>query len=327
MGKRRIVFIGAGHVGSHGGYSIISQGLAEEVVYIDVDQKKAEAQALDLQDSSTYLDRDVKVYAGDYKDLKDADILIVSAGPLPDMAAGQNDRQQTLGATVEILKDIIPKIKASGFNGIIVNISNPADVVTHYLQAKLGWNPKRILSTSTTLDSARVRRAISEATGYSQKSIRAYALGEHGESQFVPWSNVTIEGKKLLELIEEQSERFSKLVNAEGGLEQGLEAIAVRAKSAGWTILGGKGSTEFGIGASIANVVRAILGDENRILPVSTLLQGEYGQQDVFASVPCCVNSSGVAEVLELSLTESEKKKFKASCDSMKKNYDKALLL
>ncbi|WP_294431330.1 L-lactate dehydrogenase [uncultured Treponema sp.] len=316
INRRKIGIIGAGHVGSHGGYALISQGLAEEIVYIDVDEKKAAAQALDLFDSSTYLDRHVKVYAGTYSDIGDADILIVAAGPLPDMQAGQNDRQQTLGATVEILKDIVPKIKASGFDGIIINISNPADVVAHYIQEKLNWNSRRILSTSTTLDSARVRRAIAEATGYDQKSINAYALSEHGETQFVPWSLVTVAGKPLLELIKEQPERFGKL---------NLDEIAQTAKKAGWIILGGKGSTEFGIGASIANVVQAIFCDENRILPVSTLLQGEFGYTDVFASVPCRLNSEGVAEVIELKLTEGEKAKFDASVASMKENYRRAL--
>lgn len=318
LNKRKIGIIGAGHVGSHGGYSLITQGLVEELVYIDVDKEKAVAQALDLQDSSTYLGRRVKVYAGNYSDIKDADILIVAAGPLPDMAAGQTDRQQTLGATVAILKDIIPQIKASGFNGIIVNISNPADVVTHYLQEKLNWNPKRILSTSTTLDSSRVRRAIAEETGYDQHSIYAYALGEHGESQFVPWSNVTVGGKPILELIKEQPERFGKL---------NLDEIASRAKKAGWIILGGKGSTEFGIGASIANVVQAIFGGEDRILPVSTLLQGQYAQSGVYASVPCRVNNEGIAEVIELKLTAEEQAKFAQSCRTMDENYQKALSL
>lgn len=318
LNKRKIGIIGAGHVGSHGGYSLITQGLVEELVYIDVDKEKAVAQALDLQDSSTYLGRRVNVYAGNYSDIKDADILIVAAGPLPDMAAGQTDRQQTLGTTVAILKDIIPQIKASGFNGIIVNISNPADVVTHYLQEKLNWNPKRILSTSTTLDSSRVRRAIAEETGYDQHSIYAYALGEHGESQFVPWSNVTVGGKPILELIKEQPERFGKL---------NLDEIASRAKKAGWIILGGKGSTEFGIGASIANVVQAIFGGEDRILPVSTLLQGQYGQSGVYASVPCRVNNEGIAEVIELKLTAEEQAKFAQSCRTMDENYQKALSL
>ena len=163
-----------------------------------------------------------------------------------------------------------------------------------------------------------MRRAISEETGYSQKSILAYALGEHGESQFVPWSAVTVAGKPLLELIKEQPERFGKL---------DLDAIAARAKQAGWIILGGKGSTEFGIGASIANVVQAIFGNEDRILPVSTLLQGEYGQQNVFASVPCRLNQNGVAEVIQLNLTAEEQKKFDTSCQSMTSNYERALSL
>ncbi len=316
LNRRKIAIIGAGHVGSHGGYALISQGLAEEIVYIDVDREKAAAQALDLNDSSTYLDRHVNVYAGDYADITDADILIVAAGPLPDMKAGQNDRQQTLGATLEILKDIVPKIKASGFDGIIINISNPADVVAHYLQEKLNWNPKRILSTSTTLDSARVRRAISEVTGYDQKSIQAYALSEHGETQFVPWSLVTVAGKPLLELIREQPKRFGKL---------DLNEIALKAKKAGWIILGGKGSTEFGIGASIANVVKAIFGDENRILPVSTLLQGQYGYSNVFASVPCRLNNEGIAEIIELKLTAEEKAQFDASVKSMTANFERAM--
>lgn len=316
LNRRKIAIIGAGHVGSHGGYALISQGLAEEIVYIDVDREKAAAQALDLNDSSTYLDRHVNVYAGDYADITDADILIVAAGPLPDMTAGQNDRQQTLGATLEILKDIVPKIKASGFDGIIINISNPADVVAHYLQEKLNWNPKRILSTSTTLDTARVRRAISEVTGYDQKSIQAYALSEHGETQFVPWSLVTVAGKPLLELIKEQPKRFGKL---------DLNEIALKAKKAGWIILGGKGSTEFGIGASIANVVKAIFGDENRILPVSTLLQGQYGYSNVFASVPCRLNNEGIAEIIELKLTAEEKSQFDASVKSMTANFERAM--
>ena len=198
--KRKIVIIGAGHVGSHAGYALISQGLAEEIVYIDVDEKKAVAQALDLYDSTVYLPRRAIVRAGDYSDAKDALLLIVAAGPLPDISKGQT-RMDTLRQTIEIVKEIAKNIKSSGFDGIILSISNPADVVTHYLQHALSWDPKRILSTSTTLDSARLRRAIAEEIGIDQKSIQAYALGEHGESQMVPWSAVTIAGKPLSQLL------------------------------------------------------------------------------------------------------------------------------
>lgn len=315
--KRKIVIVGAGHVGSHAGYALISQGLCEEIVYIDVDRKKAAAQALDLFDATVYLPKRCLVRAGDYTDAKDADLLIVAAGPLPDMSKGQT-RMDTLRETIVIIKDVVENIRTSGFEGIILNISNPADVVTHYIQHALDYPVHKILSTSTTLDSARLRRAISEAIGVDQKSILAYALGEHGESQMAAWSAVTIGGKPLSQLQKEQPETY-------GALD--LKAIAAEGKAGGWHILAGKGSTEFGIGAAIAEVVRAVFGDENRILPVSTLLTGQYGETDVYASVPSILNRHGVAEVIELALTKEELEEFHKSCQTMKDNFNLALTL
>ena len=309
--KRKIAIIGAGHVGSHAGYSLISQGLAEEIVYIDIDQKKALAQALDLSDATKYLPSKASVYAGDYADIADAQLLIVAAGPLPDISKGQT-RMDTLRQTITIMKEVTESIRMSGFAGIILNISNPADVITHYIQHQLNWPAKRILSTSTTLDSARLCRALAEATGVDQKSICAYALGEHGESQMVAWSAVTLGGKPLAQLQKERPDTYGKL---------DLEAIANEGRAGGWKILGGKGSTEFGIGASIAEVVRAIFHDENRILPVSVLLDGEYGQYDVYASVPAVLNKDGIADIIELNLTPEEQEKFDASCKTMTDNY------
>ena len=309
--KRKIAIIGAGHVGSHAGYSLISLGLAEEIVYIDIDQKKALAQALDLSDATKYLPSKASVYAGDYADIADAQLLIVAAGPLPDISKGQT-RMDTLRQTITIMKEVTESIRMSGFAGIILNISNPADVITHYIQHQLNWPAKRILSTSTTLDSARLCRALAEATGVDQKSICAYALGEHGESQMVAWSAVTLGGKPLAQLQKERPDTYGKL---------DLEAIANEGRAGGWKILGGKGSTEFGIGASIAEVVRAIFHDENRILPVSVLLDGEYGQYDVYASVPAVLNKDGIADIIELNLTPEEQEKFDASCKTMTDNY------
>ncbi|OCN02104.1 L-lactate dehydrogenase [Clostridium sp. W14A] len=314
---RKIVIIGAGHVGSHAGYALISQGLAEEIVYIDTDEKKAQAQALDLFDSTAYLRKRAIVRAGDYTDARNAVLLIVAAGPLPDMSKGQT-RMDTLRQTVEIMKDITENIRMSGFAGIILNISNPADVVTHYIQHVLNWPWKKIFSTSTTLDSARLRRAISEATGVDQKSIYAYVLGEHGESQMVPWSTVTIAGKSLLQLRAERPDTYGKL---------DLQTLANAGKAGGWVILGGKGSTEFGIGAAIAEVVRAVFGDENRVLPISVLLDGKYDQHDIYASVPALLNRNGVGDIIELDLTDEERKQFNASCQSIGKNYRLALTL
>lgn len=314
---RKVIIIGAGHVGSHAGYALASQGLTEKIIYIDIHEEKAKAQALDIYDATVYLPQHVEVKSGDYNDAKDADLMIIAPGPLPDMKKGQT-RMDTLGDTIEIIKEVVTKIKESGFSGIILSISNPADVVAHYIQKKLDYPANKLISTSTTLDSARLRRAIAEHIGVDQKSIYAYALGEHGESQMVPWSTVTIAGKPLLELIKEKPQKYGKL---------NLEAIAAEAKAGGWKILGGKGSTEFGIGASIAEVTRAIFADEKRVLPVSVLLQGEYGEDDVYASVPAVLGSNGVEEIIELNMTEEEQAAFSASCKTLKENYKFALTL
>ncbi|AUJ49943.1 L-lactate dehydrogenase [Brachyspira hyodysenteriae] len=310
--RRKAVLIGAGHVGSHAGYALAAQGLVEEIIYIDIDEKKALAQALDIFDATVYLPHRVEVKAGTYKDIDDADIMVVCAGPLPNM---NQTRMDTLGATIEVMKDITIKIKNTKFSGIIINISNPADVITHYIQNKLNYDPKRIISTSTTLDSARLRRAISEAINVDQKSIHAYALGEHGESQMVPWSAVTIAGKPLFELMKEK-EKYSKL---------DLKELANKGRRGGWDVLEGKGSTEFGIGTALAEVTRAVLCDEHRVLPVSVYLNGEYGQNDVYASVPAVLGRNGVEEIIEIKMNDDEKKLFDESCSVMKKNYELSL--
>ena len=315
ISNRKVVIVGAGHVGSHVGYALISQSLADEIVYIDSDRAKAVAQALDLTDATNYLPVRTKVTAGDYSDAADAQIMIIAAGPLP---SGNQTRMDTLGQTIEILKEVTASIKKSGFDGIIVNISNPADVITHYIQHMLNWAPERIFSTSTTLDSARLRRAIAQETGIDQKSITAYALGEHGESQMVAWSAVTIAGKPLSQWRDEYPDTFGKL---------DLDALADAGREGGWTILRGKGCTEFGIGASAAEVVRAIFYNENRVLSVYVLLDGQYGQHDVYASVPAIVGRDGIAHIIELHLTPEEQEKFDVSCRTMSANYQLSLTL
>ena len=315
ISSRKVVIVGAGHVGSHVGYALISQSLADEIVYIDSDRAKAVAQALDLTDATNYLPVRTRVTAGDYSDAADAQIMIIAAGPLP---SGNQTRMDTLGQTIEILKEVTASIKKSGFDGIIVNISNPADVITHYIQHTLNCAPERIFSTSTTLDSARLRRAIAQETGIDQKSITAYALGEHGESQMVAWSAVTIAGKPLSQWREEHPDTFGRL---------DLDALADAGREGGWTILRGKGCTEFGIGASAAEVVRAIFYNENRVLSVSVLLNGQYGQHDVYASVPAIVGRDGIAHIIELHLTPEEQEKFDASCRTMSANYQLSLTL
>lgn len=314
---RKVIIIGAGHVGSHAGYALAEQGLVEEIIFIDIDEEKARAQALDIYDATVYLPQRVKVRAGDYSDAADADLLVLSVGTNPDKNKGET-RMSTLTNTAMIVKEVARHIKNSGFDGIIVSISNPADVIAHYLQHLLNYPSDKIISTSTVLDSARLRRAIADAVGIDQKSIYGYVLGEHGESQMVAWSTVSIAGKPILNLIKEKPEKYGRL---------DLTKLAEEARLGGWHILNGKGSTEFGIGAALAEVTRAIFSDEKKVLPVSTLLKGEYGQKEVYASVPTVLGIHGVEEIIELNLTLEEKEKFDASCRTMKENFEYALTL
>ena len=313
--SRKIVVIGAGHVGSHVGFSLVTQGVCDELVYIDIDEKKALAQAEDTADAVVYLPHRVRVKAGDYSDIDDAEIIVISVGPLPNL---NETRMDTLGKTITCLETVIEGIKNSKFSGIIIDISNPADVITYYLQTKLNYPSNKILSTSTTLDSARLRKVLSKKLNIDQKSIYAYVMGEHGESQMVPWSVATIFGKSLIELMKEEPETYGHL---------NLEEIANDARYGGWLVLKGKGSTEFGIGTSCVEIIKTILADERKVCMVSTLLRGEYGQSDVYASVPAIVGKNGVEKVIELPMSKEDLEKFGASCDVMRKNYKLALTL
>ncbi|QAT51037.1 L-lactate dehydrogenase [Caproiciproducens sp. NJN-50] len=313
MKTRKIVVIGAGHVGSHCGFSLITQGVCDELVYIDTDKDKAVAQAMDLADATVYLPHHVNVRAGGYDELSDADICVMAAGPLPD---GKQTRMDTLGATIKEMKTIVGPMRDSGFSGMLVSISNPADVIAHYLQAHTGFPAKRVISTSTTLDSARLRRELSERTGLDQKSIHAYVMGEHGESQMVPWSNAAVAGIPLFDLMKRDPETYGKL---------DLNEVAEAARKGGWTVLHGKKSTEFGIGTALAEIVKTIFHDEKKILPVSCLLEGQYGQKDVYASIPAVLGAGGVERIVEIDLTPEERKRFADSCETMRRNFELAM--
>lgn len=311
---RKVAIVGAGHVGSHVGFSLATQGICDEIVFVDKDNEKAISQATDLADAVVYLPHRLEVNYGGFEDCKDADIMVISAGPLP--VYGKETRMDTLAATMVEMKDIVQKIKAIDFQGIVISISNPADVITHYIQRSTGIPAHRVLSTSTTLDSARLRRVLSQHTGVDQKSIYAYAMGEHGESQMVPWSTVNIGGKPLSQLREEYPETYGKL---------DLQAIQTEAKGAGWVVLKGKGSTEFGIGTALSELAKAIFHNEHRVLPVSVYLNGEYGQKDVYASVPAVLGKDGIESIIELKMTDEELAQFAASCQLMKDNFELAL--
>ncbi|AVK46877.1 L-lactate dehydrogenase [Clostridium sp. MF28] len=309
---RKIVIVGSGNVGSHCAFSLAIQGICDEIVMIDKIEKKANAEAVDLSDTVSYLPHYVKSKKGTFKDCEDADIVVVSLGIPPE---DNKSRLDYLEDTIKEVNTIIDPILESGFDGIFIVISNPVDVIAHYIWKKTGFPKNKVFGTGTTLDSSRLRRILSDEAGIDQKSIQAYCMGEHGDSQMVPWSHVYFGGKPLFDLMKEKPETYGNL---------NLDELASRTANAAYEIIAGKGCTEFGIGVGLSEIVKAILHDEKRILPASTLLEGQYGEENVFASVPVILGKNGVEEIVEINLTEKEKSQFNHTCGILREYIEKA---
>lgn len=308
---RKIAIIGTGHVGSHVAFALATQGEVDELYMVDKDKKKALAQAMDVNDAVSYLPHHVKAMDCEISDCGDCDVMVISCGPLPDP---DQDRLETLGSTVEVLKEIIPEIKASGFHGLILSISNPADVVAAYIQKALNYPTEKIISSGTALDSSRLQRLLSETFNVSRRSLTAYSMGEHGSSAMVPWSRIAIAGKALDKLQKEMPDRFPQFDRPK---------MVEDMKVGGYTVLIGKGSTEFGIATSAVELIRCMLHDEKKVMPMSVYLNGQYGQKGVFASTPAILGKDGVEQVIEVELTAEEKALFDKSCDTIREHIAK----
>ena len=309
---RKVVIVGSGNVGSHCAFSLAVQGVCDEIIMIDKIEKKANAEAVDLSDTVSYLPHYVTSRKGTFEDCSDADIIVVSLGVPPEP---NKSRLDFLEGTIREVDTIIEPIMKSGFDGIIVVISNPVDVVANYILEKTKLPKNRVFGTGPTLDSSSLRRILSHETGIDAKSIQGYTMGEHGDSQMVPWSHVSLGGKPIFDLIKEKPKTFGNL---------DLDDIEKRAAFAAYEIIAGKGCTEFGIGVGLTEIVKTILHNERKILPATTLLNGEYGQTDVFASVPVIMSKDGIEEIIEINLTNNEKEKFNNSCNIIRSYIEKS---
>ena len=239
---------------------------------------------------------------------------IVLTDILPDKAAAQaldvadsvsylpQTRLDMLGRSIEMLKELTAQLRPLALTCPVVSITNPADIVADYLRKQLSLPRTQCFSTGTLLDTARLIRAIAQAAGTDRRSVSAFSMGEHGDSSMVPFSAVTVGGVP-----------FDRL-----GLDK--SAILTQTRLAGMDIIEGKGSTEFGIGLSLAQLAAAILGDQHRVLPVSVLLEGEYGQQGVHCGVPCRIGRRGIEEIVVLDLTQQEQQQLDASCQVIRKH-------
>lgn len=312
INRSKVVIVGAGLVGSSTAFSLITQGVCDEVMIIDINKDKAWGEVTDLCHSIEYLNRNVKVSEGTYESCSDADIVVITAGAPP--KAGQT-RLDTLELSAHIMKSIVTPIMASGFSGHFIVVSNPVDMIAHYVYKLSGLPKNQIIGTGTAMDSARIKHFIGEIFNVDPRSVQAYTMGEHGDSQMCPWSHVTVGGKRISDIMSDNSE-YANL---------DLDEIVDKVTKVGFDILKVKGTTCYGIATTAAGIIKAILNDENKIIPVSTLLEGEFGEHDVFCGVPVILNRSGVKDVVEVHLTEEELVKFKKSVSVIREYTNKII--
>lgn len=307
--KRKVALVGAGMVGMSYAYSLLNQNACDELVLIDLNKKRAEGEAMDLNHGLAFSSANMKIYAGEYTDCHDADIVVICAGVA--QKPGET-RLALLKRNARVFRSIIEPVTASGFDGIFLVATNPVDIMTRITYVLSGFNPRKILGTGTALDTARLRYLLGEYLRVDPRNIHAYVFGEHGDSEFVPWSQAQLATKSILQLCGENPEIH----------REELTAVEAEVQGAAYKIIEAKNATYYGIGMAMTRITRAIFGDENSVLTVSAMLKGEYGQTDVFAGVPCIINKNGVQRVLKLALTQEELERLGQSCSVLRDSYE-----
>lgn len=309
MKTRKVGVIGLGHVGAHVAYALAIQGIVDELVLVDMNDKKLASEVQDLRDAVAYMPHRVVINAGDFPDLKDCDVIVNCVGKI-DLLTTLN-RLTEMDFTIAAVRGYVDKIKASGFDGVLINITNPCDIVTRELAMGLALPKGRVFGTGTGLDTSRLLSALNRQTGVDHKSITAYMMGEHGALQFAPWSVVSFCGMPLDEWAKtDEKFRFDR------------EALKKESIGGGWVTYSGKQCTEYGICTTAARMVHIVLHDEKTIMPASMELCGEYGEEGLFVGVPCLLGKNGVEKVIELPLTEEELATFHECCEGVRKNME-----
>lgn len=299
---KKLAIVGTGFVGMSFAYALLCEGLCDELVLIDINKEKANGEAMDLNHGLSFAKTNMKIYAGEYKDCADADIVVICAGV--NQKPGE-DRISLLTRNTDVFRSIISPILYSGFDGIFLIATNPVDIMTKITWQLSGFDCKRVIGTGTTLDTARVRYLLGDYFSVDPKNVHAYVMGEHGDSETVPWSQAQIGTKSIIKIIEEKSDIY-KLSD--------LDNIAKDVIGAAEKIIRAKNATYYGIGMALVRIVKAILGDEKSVLTVSSMLHGEFGVENIYAGVPSILGRNGVEDILTLSITDDEKKKFQNSC-------------
>lgn len=311
--KRKIVLVGTGFVGMSMAYSLLNQGGINELVLVDILKDKADGEAMDLSHGMPFAPSKMNIKAGGYEECKDANIVVITAGL---NQKPEQTRLELATANAKIIKDITKQVVESGFKGIFVVASNPVDLMTYVVYKTSGFPKNKVIGSGTILDTARLRYLIGEYLEVSSKNVHAYIMGEHGDSSFVPWSNCYVGCKKIIDVIEENNKDIKD-----------LDRIYTDVQQAAYEIINKKKATYYGIGIALTRLIKAILGDENAIMPISTYVDGEYKNKGVYVGVPAIINKNGVKEILELKLEEKEQEKFNNCCKILNEMIENSINL
>lgn len=304
LNPRKAAVIGCGNVGASIAFSLMQRAIFSQLVLLDASREKAEGEAMDLSHGLPYT-ASMEIIAGDYADIADCALIIITAG------ANQKPGETRLDLTrknTEILGSIIAQIRATPFSGILLIVSNPVDVLTYEAQRLSGYPASRVIGSGTVLDTARLKRLLGARLGVDSRSVHAVIIGEHGDSELPVFSSANISGIDL--------EHFCEL---RGHMQSGplREETSERVRDSAYEIIERKGATYYGIAMAVARIAEAIVKDEKAVLPVSTMLGGEYGLTGLALSVPSIVGKDGVEAVLEIPLDEQESRQLRASAEQL----------
>ena len=305
----RVVLIGTGFVGSSYAFALLNQGITEELVLVDLNKKKAEGDAMDLNHGMPFAPSRTKIWYGDYKDCGVADLVVITAGA--NQKPGET-RLDLVEKNTRIFKGIVDEIMDSGFNGIFLVATNPVDILTYAVWKFSGLPRGRVIGSGTILDTARFRYLLGEHFDVDTRNVHAYIIGEHGDTELPVWSHADIAGTTISE--------WTK--NKAGFNPEELNQIFLNVRDAAYHIIERKGATYYGIAMGLVRLTKAILRNENSVLTVSAYLDGEYGHNDIYIGVPAVVNRNGVREIVELDLNEKEKDQFTNSVQVLKKTME-----
>ena len=306
--KRKIVLIGTGMVGMSYAYALLNQNLCDELVLIDINKKRAEGEAMDLNHGVAFSGGNMEIYAGEYTDCCNADLVVLTAG-LP-QKEGQN-RLDLLKENRKIFETILQSVLENGFHGIFLVATNPVDIMTRIVYEISDFPPEKVIGTGTALDTARLRYLLGDKFMIDPRNMHAYVMGEHGDSEFVPWSQAMMTTKPIFDLCGE----------TEGCHFQELLELEEEVRMAAYKIIEAKKATYYGIGMAMARITKAIFGNEYSVLTVSAHLQGEYGENGIYIGIPCVVNRMGIQRIVELPLGSEEKQRLHSSCETLENTY------